>query len=212
MRNPDVSVRFARRDGEVQLLHPAHCRGRKDRRRTRKTARFAMAMSLPPVSRPARLLPSRSATSTIKNSKVAKAKAEERDYPGSLRPELPSTYDVHSWRHQPESGAGINGYEESNCRSHDRPAHRRVRSRSRRAITSSQSRRRLAGHRPHVEHAAGLVLRPYRRCRCRARRDHRHHLALSQGRGHLGRYDSRCVGIRHHQLRLVDRYRPRRER
>ena len=35
------------------------------------------------------------------------------------------------------------------------------------------------------------------------------HLAVPEGRRHLGRDDSGCVGIRDHQLRVVDRYRPR---
>ena len=66
---------------------------------------------------------------------------------------------------------------------------------------------------------AGIVLRPTRRSHgsadfprrdYRYRRTHRGDLALPQGRRHLGRHHSRRVGLRHHQLRLVDRYRPRR--
>jgi hypothetical protein len=34
-------------------------------------------------------------------------------------------------------------------------------------------------------------------------------VAVPEGRRHLGRHDSRRVGIRDHQLRVVDRYRPR---
>ena len=34
-------------------------------------------------------------------------------------------------------------------------------------------------------------------------------VAVPEGRGHLGRHHSRRLGIRHHQLRVVDRYRPR---
>ena len=37
-----------------------------------------------------------------------------------------------------------------------------------------------------------------------------HVLPVLQGRRHLGRQHSRRLGIRHRQLRLVDRYRPRR--
>ena len=35
------------------------------------------------------------------------------------------------------------------------------------------------------------------------------HLAVPEGRRHLGRHDSGRVGLRDHQLRVVDRYRPR---
>ena len=42
------------------------------------------------------------------------------------------------------------------------------------------------------------------------RRAGRHHLAVPEGRRHLGRHDSGRLGLRDHQLRLVDRYRPRR--
>ena len=120
---------------------------------------------------------------------------KERDYPVPLRPELPSTHDVHSWRHQPESGAGINGYERDPIVDpDDRPGAPASTQSLRRAITSSQSRRRSRGivltSNTPLGWFFGLIVGA---AASPARRDHRHHLALSQGRRHLGRYDSRCA-------------------
>ena len=91
----------------------------------------------------------------------------------------------------------------------DRPADRRVRGhRAGPQLQVGDAEDR--GHRADVEHAAGLVLRPDgggRRCDAGGGRAD---LAVPEGRRHLGRYDSRRLGLRHHQLRVVDRYRPRR--
>ena len=94
-----------RRDGEVHLLRAAHQR-RPRSRRTRRTARSVTARSSPPASRPAPRRRSPSATSTIKNSRVSKIKAQSRNYGviADLNTRPRTTYIAEVT--QPEPGIG----------------------------------------------------------------------------------------------------------
>ena len=69
----------ARRDGEVHLLHAADQRGRRSTRSS-PDASFGTATSRRPASRPARPRPSSSAICATRSSRVAKAKADPRNY------------------------------------------------------------------------------------------------------------------------------------
>ncbi len=63
-------------------------------------------------------------------------------------------------------------------------------------------------HRAHAAHAHGLVCAVHVG---RRRRHHAHggaHMALPQGRRHLGHLAAGGLGLRDHQFRLVDRHRP----
>ena len=59
-------------------------------------------------------------------------------------------------------------------------------------------------------HAARLGVRLPDRLRAAQRADGGPRLAAAQGRRHLGQQHPGRLGVRHHQLRLVDRHRPRR--
>ena len=88
-----------------------------------------------------------------------------------------------------------------------------------RPITRSRHRARphlRHGHRKNQRHRAdpSRVQRMVHRLRHRLHADYddavRHRISLPERRRHLGRHHPHRLGLRHRQLRLVDRHRPRR--
>ena len=207
-QNPDVTVRGARRDGEVHLLRPAHQRARGARPRgenrpiARRRGRRPPASSACPTRaivfgdlQPSRI--SRVAITPASRTHYALLGASRHpaahDLPGRLmrnRNEPSRSRDDAIRR--PRAGLVAGGSTPRDL-APETGDH---------GITAMRQRTRCCGRSGRAWWIALLASRG--RCSGHARR---HRLAVHRGHRHLGRQLHRRLGLRHRQLRLVDRHR-----
>ena len=207
-----------RRDGEVHLLRAAHQRRRAIDGQERGPAGCATARSSPPASRPARRRRSSSATSTTRTSRGRHAASSRRcNYAllAELNTQPRTTYLARDAQPEPGDSPARSDERRSRHRGHVTPPIRAMTPGA--AIAGHRPGHTLrVGHRQDQRHRAARGARRWRGCGFgvgfmllmvfAAGAD----LAVLRGRRHLGHQHPGRLGLRHRQLRLVDRHRPRR--
>ena len=222
MQQPRRHGAQPRRDGEVHLLRAAD-QSDEDPDAQSRAARCGTARSRPPASRPARRTPSSFGNLNDAEAEVSRWKASKRNYGAARGTADAAAHDLPGAHHQPQPGSAVGHFGAG-------PAFRfarRLREAMKEADVLHASIRPPKpefiepGHTPgtvtdqisrgrHPQDAALVVHRLRHRLPAGADAVQRDRLPVRDRHRHLGQQRAGGLGVRHHQLRLVDRHRPRR--